>query len=90
MPKKSRLENILFTLVMAFIMVYAMVCYNIANKGGMTNEVFLLAFHEIRLCGRSHVSWVFCSGEANDAGISSGKSERRQAGLCDTCNLNFL
>ena len=48
MPKKSRLENILFTLVMAFIMVYAMVCYNIAiDKGGMTNEVFLLAFHEI-------------------------------------------
>lgn len=58
MPKKSRLENILFTLVMAFIMVYAMVCYNIAiDKGGMTNEVFLLAFHEYRLCGRSHVSW---------------------------------
>ena len=48
MPKKSRLENILFTLVMAFVMVYAMVCYNIAiDKGGMTNEVFLLAFHEI-------------------------------------------
>ena len=45
MPKKSRLENILFTLVMAFVMVYAMVCYNIAiDKGGMTNEVFLLAF----------------------------------------------
>ena len=33
---------------MAFVMVYAMVCYNIAiDKGGMTNEVFLLAFHEI-------------------------------------------
>ena len=45
MPKKSRLENILFTLVMAFVMVYAMVCYNIAiDKGGMTNEIFLLAF----------------------------------------------
>lgn len=33
---------------MAFVMVYAMVCYNIAlDKGGMTNEIFLLAFHEI-------------------------------------------
>ena len=33
---------------------------------------------------------VFCSGETgNDAGISSGKSERRQAGLCDTCNLFY-
>lgn len=47
MPK-SRLENILFTLVMAFVMVYAMVCYNIAiERGGMTNEVFLIAFHEM-------------------------------------------
>lgn len=47
MPK-SRLENILFTLVMAFVMVYAMVCYNIAiDRGGMTNEVFLIAFHEM-------------------------------------------
>lgn len=45
MPKKSRLENILFTLVMAFVMVYAMVCYNIAiDKGGMTNEVFCWRF----------------------------------------------
>lgn len=58
MPKKSRLENILFTLVMAFVMVYAMVCYNIAiDKGGMTNEVFLWRFMKYRLCGRSHVSW---------------------------------
>ncbi len=33
---------------------------------------------------------VFCSGETgNDAGVSSGKSERRQAGLCDTCNLFY-
>lgn len=33
-------------------MVYAMICYNIAlNKGGMTNEVFLLAFHELVIMG---------------------------------------
>ena len=33
---------------MAFAMVYGMICYNIAlNRGGMTNEVFLLAFHEL-------------------------------------------
>lgn len=33
---------------MAFAMVYAMICYNIAiNRGGMTNEVFMLAFHEV-------------------------------------------
>ena len=28
MPK-TRLQNIIFTLIMAFVMVYAMVCYNI-------------------------------------------------------------
>ena len=38
MPK-TKLQNIIFTLIMAFVMVYAMVCYNIAlDKGGMTNE----------------------------------------------------
>lgn len=47
MPK-TKLQNIIFTLVMAFVMVYAMVCYNVAlDKGTMSNEVFLIAFHEI-------------------------------------------
>ena len=33
---------------MAFTMVYGMICYNIAlNMGGMSNEVFLKAFHEL-------------------------------------------
>lgn len=47
MPK-TKFQNVIFTLLMAFVMVYAMICYNIAiNRGGMTNEVFLLAFHEV-------------------------------------------
>lgn len=47
MPK-TKFQNVIFTLLMAFAMVYAMICYNIAlNRGGMTNEVFLLAFHEL-------------------------------------------
>lgn len=47
MPK-TKLQNVIFTIIMAFVMVYAMVCYNIAlDKGGMSNEIFLLAFHEI-------------------------------------------
>jgi len=46
--QKTKFQNIIFTAMMAFIMVYAMICYNIAiNKSGMTNEVFLLAFHEL-------------------------------------------
>lgn len=49
MPK-TKFENIVFTLFMSFLMVYAMICYNIAlNMGGMSNQVFLLAFHELMI-----------------------------------------
>lgn len=47
MPK-TKFQNVIFTIVMDFVMVYAMICYNISlNTGGMKNEVFLLAFHEL-------------------------------------------
>ena len=47
MPK-TKFQNVIFTLMMALVMVYAMICYNISlNKGGMSGEVFLLAFHEL-------------------------------------------
>lgn len=47
MPK-TKLQSFIFTAVMAFVMVYAMICYNIAlNIGGMTNQVFIMAFHEM-------------------------------------------
>lgn len=47
MPK-TKLQSFIFTLMMAFIMVYAMICYNIAlAKGTMSNQVFVLAFQEM-------------------------------------------
>lgn len=47
MPK-TKFQNIIFTLLMAFVMVYAMVCYNIAwNVGGMQNRVFVMALEEM-------------------------------------------
>lgn len=47
MPK-TKFQNVIFTLMMAFLMVYMMICYNIAlNQGDMNNEVFLLALHEL-------------------------------------------
>ena len=47
MPK-SLGQEILFTIMMVFVMVFAMVCYNIAlAMGGLSNSVFLLAFHEL-------------------------------------------
>ncbi len=47
MPK-TKFQNIIFTLLMAFVMVYAMVCYNIAwNVGGMQNRIFVMALEEM-------------------------------------------
>ena len=46
--EKSKLHHVLFTLGMAFVMVYAMICYNIAlHTGQMSNAVFMMAFHEL-------------------------------------------
>ena len=47
MPK-TLLEKIVFTIVMATIMVYGMIVYNVAlNTGGVTNATFLMALHEM-------------------------------------------
>mgnify|MGYP000677077895 CR=1 FL=1 len=68
-----------------------MVCYNIAiDKGGMTNEIFLLAFHEIPIMWPiACILEYFVVENWQRCWRSSGKSERRQAGLCDTCNLFY-
>ena len=51
MPK-TKFQEIIFTIMMVFMMVYFMICYNIAlNVGGMTNQVFLDAFHELVIMG---------------------------------------
>ncbi len=49
MPK-TKFQEVIFTIMMVFVMVYAMICYNIAlNVGGMNNTVFLSAFHEFMI-----------------------------------------
>jgi hypothetical protein len=51
MPK-TKLQEVIFTLIMVVVMVYAMICYNISlNIGGMSNEVFLAALHELVIMG---------------------------------------
>lgn len=51
MPK-TKFQEVIFTIMMVFVMVYAMICYNIAlNTGGMDNSVFLAAFHELIIMG---------------------------------------
>ena len=47
MPK-TKTQNFIFTLIMASLMVYGMVCYNISlSDGDFTNIVLLKAFHEL-------------------------------------------
>ena len=51
MPK-NKFQEVIFTVIMVFFMVYGMICYNIClNTGGMSNEVFLAAFHELVIMG---------------------------------------
>ena len=47
MPK-TLLEKVVFTIVMATIMVYGMIVYNVSlNTGGVTNATFVMALHEM-------------------------------------------
>ena len=51
MPK-TKFQEVVFTIMMVFVMVYAMICYNISlNIDGMANHVFLDAFHELVIMG---------------------------------------
>ena len=45
---KNKLEDVVFTLIMATVMVYGMVVYNVAlNTGGVTGETFFAALYEL-------------------------------------------
>ncbi len=47
MPK-TKFQNVIFTAIMAFCMVYGMIVYNISlARGGVSPTSFLAAFHEI-------------------------------------------
>ena len=47
MPK-NKFEDVIYTVIMALIMVYGMIVYNVAlNTGGLSEQTFLLALHEL-------------------------------------------
>ncbi len=47
MPK-TLFQRVIFTIVMASVMVYGMIVYNVAlNTGGVTGATFLIALHEM-------------------------------------------
>ena len=47
MPE-TKFQDFIYTLIMAFLMVYVMICYNISiHTGGLNNFVFIEAFKEL-------------------------------------------
>lgn len=51
MPK-TLFQEIVFTVIMVFFMVYAMICYNMSlAMGNLSNAVFLGAFKELLIMG---------------------------------------
>ena len=47
MPQ-TKFQNVVYTVIMAVIMVYGMIVYNVAlNTGGVTNATFVMALHEM-------------------------------------------
>lgn len=51
MPK-TKFQDFIYTIIMVIIMVYAMICYNVAvNMGGMSNKVFIAALGELPIMG---------------------------------------
>ncbi len=51
MPK-NKFQDAVFTVIMAAIMVYGMIVYNVAlNMGSVTGETFLAALHELPIMG---------------------------------------
>ena len=47
MPQ-TKLQNVVYTILMAVVMVYGMIVYNVAlNTGGVTNATFVMALHEM-------------------------------------------
>jgi hypothetical protein len=51
MPK-TKFQDFIYTIIMVIVMVYAMICYNVAiNTGGMSNQVFVMALGELPILG---------------------------------------
>lgn len=51
MPK-TKFQEVVFTVIMVIVMVYAMICYNVAiSIGGMQNKVFVAALSELPIMG---------------------------------------
>ena len=84
MPK-TKFQNVIFTLMMSFLMVYAMICYNISlNIGGMSNQVFLMAFGEMRIMWPVAFILEFFLVDSIPHGYTTGQTDRYH-----TCDFHY-
>ena len=59
MPK-NKFQDVIFTIIMATIMVYGMVVYNVAlNTGTVNGTTFLAATHELPIMVPANVKYFF-------------------------------
>ena len=66
MPK-NKFQDVIFTIIMVFVMVYTMICYNTAlNVGGMNNQV-----------GICVVGFAFCFGDNHYVGRIRPESKQQ-------------
>ena len=51
MPK-TKFQDFIYTIIMVIVMVYGMICYNVAiNMGGVNNQVFSAELGELPIMG---------------------------------------
>lgn len=82
MPQ-TKFQDFIYTVIMVPVMVYAMVCYNIAlDRGALSNFVLRAALSELPLmCLIAFVLEFFLIGRvAQKAGISTGAPGAGRAG----------
>ena len=87
MPK-TKFQDVIFTLLMVVVMVYALVVYNISlDRGGLTNEVFVMAFGDHGNRG-VFAGNVPCGAAGKEAGVFHSRSGERQADCCNPCGVS--
>ena len=83
MPK-NKFQDVIFTIIMATIMVYGMVVYNVAlNTGGVSGETFLAALHELPIMGKLQRYWhLLLCARMTDHSLSPTQFRFVSAALC--------
>lgn len=92
MPK-NRLQETVFTIMMVLVMVYAMICYNIAlETGGMKNFVFKAALGEfpIMIVAGFYSRYIHCRTPCQKMCFQNSHTGKGQTYCYNPCNFRLL